>query len=375
MVACAGSPRTPRPVKNTSDVIVIGAGVIGLMTARELVAAGLTVTLLERAVAGLEASHAAGGILAPLPPWEAAEPVRCLWTRSREAYPELAEELREITGIDCEWIRSGMLVTGGPDRETALEWAEKHAVEAAALDEDGAREFEPGLAPGCGAAIWLPEVAQIRNTALLEALVTTLQRSGVLILENTPATSLRIEHGRVSGVETSAGKLDSGLVVLAAGAWSGELMTASDHPIDVEPVTGQMISFRHRPGLVSHIVLRGAHYVIPRQDGVYVVGSTLESVGFNKELTRTALRQLRRAASNMIPALAGRKPHHHWCGLHAGSDRPAPLIGRHPRVDGLLMSTGHFRNGLALAPASARLIADLILERTPAVDPDSYVLE
>jgi len=173
----------------------------------------------------------------------------------------------------------------------------------------------------------------------------------------------------VQGVETASGRLLADRVILTAGAWSGTLFPGLRK---VEPVQGQMVAFRAPPGLLSRIVLNRGHYLIPRRDGVVLAGSTVEYRGFDKKATAKAREQLHAEALKMVPALAGHPLVHHWAGLRPGSPEGIPLIGEHPRIGGLFINTGHFRNGVVTALASARLLADLIVGRKPIVIPEPY---
>ena len=142
--------------------------------------------------------------------------------------------------------------------------------------------------------------------------------------------------------------------------------------LPVKPVRGQMILYRAEPGVVQRIVLSQDRYVIPRRDGRILVGSTVEDVGFEKATTRAAMQELEAEARRIIPALANYPIEHHWAGLRPGSPHDIPYIMQHPRISGLFVNTGHFRNGVVLGPASARLLADILLQREPILDPLLY---
>lgn len=352
--------------------LIIGGGVIGLMTARELAQAGLKVTLLERGKTGREASWAAGGILSPLFPWRYPEAVNELAQWSQRQYPTLAGELHGATGIDPEYIRSGLLLLDEAERAAALAWSNRQSATADSLNAEELLKIEPALAWSGGSAVLLPEVAQIRNPRLLQALRHSLLQLGVTLREDTEATHIVTDGQRAAGVETAQRRYAADTVILAGGAWSETLLTGLELGMAVTPVRGQMLLLRAPAGLVRHILATRQHYIIPRRDGRVLVGSTLEDVGFDKSVTQDARDRLLAFATGLVPALQDCSIEQHWAGLRPGSPEGIPYIGAHPRIAGLYISTGHHRNGIVTAPASARLLADILLNRQLIVNPSPY---
>jgi glycine oxidase len=355
-----------------TDCIIIGGGLIGMLTARELAAGGAAVTVLDRGRTGGEASWAGGGILSPLYPWRYADPVSELAAWSQARYPELAGELAEESGIDPQWTRSGLLMLGVEDADLAQAWAGRWGATLEPLDGSAVAACEPALSGSLAEGLWMPDVAQVRNPRLVQALRGSLERRGVRLREGVDVTGLVVSHGRVQGVDTEGGRLAAGAVLMAAGAWSPALLAEAGIGLDVQPVRGQMILFRGSPGLLNRIVLDHGRYVIPRRDGRVLAGSTLEYVGFDKATTTAALDDLKAAAVGLVPALAQLPLERQWAGLRPGSPTGVPFIGAVDGIDGLYVNTGHFRNGVVLGPASARLAADLLLGRSPVVDPQPY---
>ncbi|GAB4292570.1 MAG: glycine oxidase ThiO [Thiohalomonadaceae bacterium] len=354
------------------NVIVVGGGIVGLLSARELMAGGCRVHLLEMATVGRASSWAGGGILSPLYPWRYPDGVTELARWSQGAYAELAARLRDEGGVDPEWTRNGMLMLDTSDQVAASAWAARFGCRLEVLDGPGLRQCEPALAEGSTAALWMADVAQVRNPRLVQAARQALVRQGGRIEEGCEVTGLRVEGGHVSGVRTKRGEIGADVVVVAAGAWSGRLLAELAVRPEIRPVRGQMLLFRGPPGLVSRIILGPRHYVIPRRDGRVLVGSTMEEVGFDSTTTAAAREELLAAAIGLVPALAGCALEQHWAGLRPGSPDGTPYIGEHPEVAGLYLNSGHFRNGVVMAPASARLLADLVLGRVPILDPAPY---
>lgn len=360
-----------------TDALIIGGGVSGLMSARELLAAGLRVRILERQTVGRESSWAGGGILSPLYPWRTPEAITRLFLWSRLEFPGLAERLREDTGIDPEWLPSGLLACDCEDAEAARTWCLAHGVRQEFPTAEQVRALEPGLGSTPAQPLYLPEIAQVRNPRLLAALRADILRRGGEILEHRALHEWRIRDGKLQGVVTEQGEsFRADAYVLATGAWSGDLgrklLPALELP--VQPVKGQMILYAAPPGLLRHIVLDRGRYLIPRKDGRILMGSTVEFTGFDKSTTQDARRELEIAAREVLPALASCPVETHWGGLRPGSPTGIPYVGPHPELPNLYVNCGHFRNGFVMAPASARLLADLVLGRTPPVAPEAYAL-
>lgn len=357
-----------------SDFIVVGGGLIGLLVARELAGAGAAVTVVERGELGREASWAGGGILSPLYPWRYPDAVNALARWSQAYYPELAAALAEESGVDPEWTRSGLLMLDGGEREAAQTWAGRWGARLELISAEAARALAPGLGEtGAGPVLWWPELAQVRNPRLLQALVRALTlNERVKLRTGAAVTALLSEGETVRGVCTTQGDLRADAVVVAAGAWSAELLGPLAGGWHIAPVRGQMLLFQAPPALLRQMLLAEGHYLVPRRDGRVLMGSTLEYVGFDKSTTAAAYQELHAAALRLMPALARCPVEKHWAGLRPGSPAGVPAIGAHPTRRGLYVNAGHFRNGVVTGPASARLLADVLLGRPPLLEPAPY---
>ncbi|AVO61331.1 glycine oxidase ThiO [Pseudomonas chlororaphis] len=355
------------------QVVIVGGGVIGLLTAFNLASAGQQVVLLERSNVGQESSWAGGGIVSPLYPWRYSPAVTALAHWSQDFYPQLAERLFATTGVDPEVHTTGLYWLDLDDEAEALAWAQREQRPLSAVDISAAHDAVPVLGGGFSRAIYMADVANVRNPRLVKSLKAALAAlPAVTIHEQCEVSGFIREGERVLGVQTSLGEIRGDQVVLAAGAWSGELLKSLGLALPVEPVKGQMILYKCASDFLSCMVLAKGRYAIPRRDGHILIGSTLEHEGFDKTPTSSALESLKASAIELIPALAQAEVVGHWAGLRPGSPEGIPYIGPVPGLAGLWLNCGHYRNGLVLAPASCQLFADLMLGQEPIIDPAPY---
>lgn len=323
-----------------SRVAIIGAGVAGLATALELARRRYEVAVFEAQRAGGGSTWAGAGILYPLLPWHYDAVVNDWCCRGIRLQADWLQALHDATGIDTEHCRSGMRVIGGCGPE-ALAWLRRHG-------EPHARD---------GADLLLPGVAQVRNPRLVDALRAACAAAGVVVHEGLGATAPVVERGGVVAVRWPAGVWACAAAVLCAGAWSGRVEGLAALP--VFPVRGQMLALRAH-GVPGEIVYQDGRYLVPRRDGVVLIGSTMEQVGFDASTTASAARTLLAWARRIHPALTDERVIRHWAGLRPGSRLNHPLVGPHPELGGLWLNTGHFRYGVTMAPACAQAVSDML---------------
>jgi glycine oxidase len=357
--------------KETADVAIIGGGVIGLTLARALRQRGVReVMLIERGRLGMEASWAAGGILAPQVEADHAGDFFRLVCASRDLYPAFAESLQEETGIEVEFDRSGTLCVGFTARdETELrrryEWQVNEGLEVDWLTGDQARRLEPCLSPNIGAAMRLPNDWQVENRRLVAALISANQKLDVQLVTDCEVVALLIEGESVRGVETSQGSVATPIVVVAAGAWSSSIILPGAPMIDLEPVRGQMICFVMNPDtdskMARHVIYGPRGYLVPRRDGRLLAGSTDERVGFDRRVSEEGINAIRAMALEIAPATAGLS-FSSWAGFRPRAADGLPVLGPTEDIRGLFYATGHYRNGILLAPITGELIARAIVD-------------
>jgi len=347
-----------------SEIIIIGGGVIGLSIARALALRGVRdVTVIERGEFGREASWAAGGILAPQVEADAADDFFRLASASRDLYPQFAQALLNETGIDIELDRTGTLYvafTGAEEAEfrARFDWQRSEGLAVEWLSGDEARALEPALSNHVRCALRFPNDFQVENRRLVEALLVSNRRLGTNLFDHCEVRKVRVVDGKVHGVETSQGFIGAQSVVLAAGAWSSVLDPTEN--LRIEPVRGQMLCFETNPRIARHVIYSSRGYLIPRRDGRLITGSTSEHAGFDKSVTIDGIRAIKMMAVEIVPAVNDAPMIDAWAGLRPRGRTDAPLIGASPELKGLIYATGHYRNGILLAPITGKLIADMI---------------
>ncbi|SMM97996.1 Glycine oxidase ThiO [uncultured Candidatus Thioglobus sp.] len=324
-----------------SDCLVIGGGVIGMMSARVLALSGAKVTLIDQRECGKESSWAGGGIISPLYPWEYDELTNELSFKSQAVYAALCDDLQTSTGINPEYQKSGLLMMDKFDTPEAQTWMQRHKIDY----------------QSCADGALFAHIASVRNPRLLQALKADIIKQGVKIIEHTQVEQLIYKGERVLGVQSSKGELLTDTVIACAGAWSSQLLELSNK---VFPIKGQMIVLQANIGDVSPIILDQGRYIIPRSDGKVVVGSSMEDVGFNRETDAQTKASLHKFAYQHIPRLKNAKIEHHWSGFRPATRTAQAIIAKDEKYRNLFINTGHFRNGLNMAPASAQKIAGLV---------------
>jgi glycine oxidase len=358
-----------------ADVVVVGGGVIGCAVAYYLTAKGARVTLLERDEVAGHASGAAAGML--VPPAEAVTPgpFRDFCQAGAGAYPPLVEALRDETGIDVQYLDSGILLVAAteerarvlmalagtrPEMGWHLEWVEGEAL----------RRLEPALSDSIIGAAYSLGDRHVNPGLLTQALAASARSNGATIRQDVAITGFDRRGGRVRAIRTSdGGRVSTDHVVLAAGSWTGRLARRLGGYIPTRPVRGQMLAYRSNA--LRHVVWGEEGYLVPKAGGFVFAGATVEDVGFRPSTTHHGLAWLRRMAASMAPRLRYAEVASTWAGLRPGSPDGHPIIGRLPGHDNVVVATGHFRNGILLGPITGKLVADLVLDgrADPLIEP------
>jgi glycine oxidase len=351
------------------DLVVIGGGAIGLATAWRAASAGLRVTLLDPDP-GHGASWAAAGMLAPVTEVHYGElPLLALNLASNGLWPSFAAELTELTGHDIGYRRTGTLMVARDTDDLAvldrlLAYQRAHDLEVERLSSRECRQREPRLSPRIRGGMLVPGDHQVDNRALVEALVVACDKAGVERRAER-ADEVIVEADRVTGVRAAGGTIACGRVLVAGGCWSASLGGLPPGMIPVRPVKGQLLHLRGpaNPPLATGNIRGVDVYLVPRADGRFVVGATVEERGHDTTVTAGAVADLLRDAIELLPDIAELELAEATAGLRPGSPDNAPMIGP-AAIDGLVVAAGHYRNGILLTPVTSAGIAELLTTGT-----------
>lgn len=358
-------------MRHGSDILIVGGGVIGLTTAFQLAGQGVSVTVVDRQRVGNEASWAGAGMLPPGHSAKAATAESRLRSSSYEMWEQFSAQLRELSGIDNGYRKCGAVELGldGAAVESQVQQWQAEGLDCETLDRAALERYVPGLHQHFQHGAFLSQFAQVRNPRHLKALTIACQRRGVEILEEVGPLSVRAQ-GRVVEVASSSRNFAADRLCLTAGAWTGQLVKPLGIELPVSPVRGQIAQLRVDQLPFSCVIEQGRRYMVPRADGLILVGSTEEHVGFEKRNTTEGISGLLRFAESIVPELGAAEVVRCWAGLRPGSPDELPFLGPVPGYDKVFVGAGHFRSGLQMSPATATVLADLMLDRTPAISLD-----
>jgi glycine oxidase len=356
------------------EVVVVGGGIAGAAVALDVASRGAAVNVVDAERPGAAATGASAGMLAPQYESPGRGPLFDLLIEAREQFPAFAERLATLSGRPVRVRQDGMLVvnrTVGEHREAeaAAAWQREAGHRAEVVDPDAAEAIQPGLGGDAVSYAWLPDEAQADSQALAEALPHALEAAGVRVIAGRRVAEVLAQGGRVAGVRLADGRvLPADAVVLAAGAWSGEL-AGLPRDIPVRPVRGHLLRFPAGAAPLTRILATHAgRYLVPRDDGSILAGSTMDHVGFDRSLSEAGIEEVHRSAARLLPALGAAEPVERWADLRPIATDGLPLLGPDPELDGLFYATGYGRNGILLGPLAGRIVAELILDGRSDLD-------
>jgi glycine oxidase len=347
-------------------VIVIGAGVIGAAVAWELLQRGAEVVLLDGAAEGGHTSAASAGMVNPFSLTPDDTPALPLYWHSLQMYPDWTRALHEQTGIDPEWrdggcLRVALTPTDAEHLEASLAWIRRYDACAERIDSQSALQLEPALNHEIACAIHIPSEGWVHTERLMRALHRAAQLSGANLYTGSPVLSLVVCNGSVRGVQTAHGVLEGDAVVVAAGAWAGTLLQSLGIHTPITPVRGVILSLGDLPLPVRSILSSPVGYLVPRADGTALMGATREQAGYDARATAEGYALLTHALARLAPSLMHATVLGHTVGLRPDTPDHNPYIGAVAGYDGLYLAAGHAYHGILLAPATARAIADVIM--------------
>jgi len=345
----------------TWDAIIAGGGIIGISLALELRKHGASVLIVERSQPGREASHAAAGMLADCDP-QTPGPLQALATASAKLYPEFVGEIEDACGLRVDLRADGAIVFLGEEEAPACR-------PIAELSDDQLAQLEPSLAYKRQRAIFLEE-RSVDPAALLAAALEAAKHHGVEIASGTAVTEVKTIDGRVAGVATAKTHFFGAAVINCAGAWAGQIAPLE---FPTRPMKGQMLSvaFPHRQ-LLRHVLRASDVYLVPRSDGRILIGTTVEDAGYDKRVDPEVIQRLHQAAANLVPEIGEARILEAWAGLRPGTPDGLPILGA-TQISGYFVARGHFRNGILLAPITAKLMAELVRGATPEFDLSAFL--
>jgi glycine oxidase len=352
-----------------SDVLILGGGVIGLTTAYFLSQSDVRVTIIDKGQFGQESSWAGAGIITPAPPLEVAtHPLDQLAALSAQLHPQLSQQLFDSTSISNEYTcRGGWEIFDRNEPSPVGLWRQQRI----AFEEADAKliaEREPSLKPAPHQRVfYVSAMAQLRNPRHIKALLAWCQRPGITLIPNCRVEGFEGAGERILSVQTSQGKMSAAQYLLTAGAWSEELLAQLGWHPGIRPIRGQIALLHWTPNALTRVVEVGKRYLVPRQDGYVLIGSTEEDAGFEKQTTAEAIRGLLDFGLSLIPALASAPLERCWAGLRPGSPDGMPFLGCVPNLDNLLVAAGHYRAGIQLSAATGLLMRQLLLGQPTAI--------
>jgi glycine oxidase len=361
-------------VSGSSDVVIVGGGVIGCSIAYYLSLAGAKVTVVERNRLAAGASGVAAGMLAPQVEAPFADDFFELALLGRSLHAPLAVELMDDVQMDVEFRKTGILRVARTEAERAdmnrqFRWQSARGLVAEWVEPDDLSRSEPLLSGVAGrllaGGLWLGDECQVRAPRLVQALAMAAGRRGARFVEGIPVVGLQVRGGRATGVLTPAATVEADAVVLAAGVWSPDLARTVGLEVPVAPVKGQILSVRSSIDKTPRVVIwSGECYLVPRPDGEIVLGATEEEGNYDPRPTLAGLNRLTEAALEVVPAAAGFVVEGAWAGLRPAAPDRYPIVGWAPFIKGLFLATAHYRNGVLLGPLTGRLVADHLLSGT-----------
>lgn len=361
--------------EKTCDICIVGGGVIGLTLAYLLAKEKVSVTLIDKSDLGQEASWAGAGILPAGNPAKAKSPIGRWRAQAVSFFPSFSAELKSLTGID-----NGYWQCGGLELRASASQLEEHRLLNLAKVERGEglmceivdvqklHELEPNLSPVLPGGVYFPGIAQIRNPWHLKALIEACRIKGVNLLPHSPCDSIERLGERITGILTPNGTIRAEKFVIAAGTWTTGLLADLGWQPAMKPIKGQIVLLHPAQQVLKHILLVSHQYLVPRQDGRVLIGSTEEDVGYDKNTTEEAGIKLRSFAARLMPCLAEAPIEKQWSGLRPGSSDGRPFLGLVPNYQNLFVAAGHFRAGLQHSIMTGIVMRDVLLNQPNNID-------
>ncbi len=353
----------------STEILIVGAGVIGLTTAVHLADRGRKVLVIDQGAPARQASWAGAGMLPPGYVTQAFSPEARLRSLSCQLWPQLNQRLRDLGCDDNEYHQCGSVLLFEDTAaavESVRQWTADGA-EAELLDERDLRQSLPQINDCWSVAVRLPQQAQVRNPRHLKALLQACSKLGVTVRQDLCCPALPCSEN-LHAIAVNGQRIEFSRMLISSGAWSGDLLAGLDCSLPVHPVRGQIAQLQGPPGLLSTIIECERRYLVPRRDGRILIGSTEEHAGFSVATTDAGIAGLRQFAADLVPGLADLPLVNQWAGLRPGSPDELPAIGLLPGSRNIFVAVGHFRSGLQMSPGTGAVAAALLCDEAPAID-------
>jgi len=356
------------------DAIIIGGGVIGCSIAFHLSKLKKKVLLLERQQIGCEASSAAAGMLSVQAELKARDPLFESARLSRDMFPAIASELRELTHIDIELIHNGQLKLAENEEQTKAfktlaDWQRSINEDAIWLEREALLRLEPYLSDHIHGALYFPNEGQVYAPRLTHGFAKAAALLGTQIQEYCDVQNLLISNAEVQGVRTITGNYYSDAVIVATGAWSRPWLPEElQQPDSFYPVKGEALSLRTHYPLITRTIFTKSCYIVPKRGGELYVGATMTDHTFEKSVSLEGLSTLMNKVKTLLPVISTATIQHFWSGIRSTTQDSLPYLGEHSQTQRLFFATGHYRNGILLSPITGKVMAELITDQPISVD-------
>jgi glycine oxidase ThiO len=349
--------------------LIIGAGIIGLSISYYLKKNNFDVIVLEKGKAGNEASYASAGMLAAQSEFDFYEKFMDFCVKSRDIYADFCKDIENASGINVEYQKCGMIrpaLNEGQEKHLKCnyEWQKKHGFEIEFLPGDELRKIEPELSENILSGLYTKNDGRVNNRKLMEALIIANKRNNINIIENIEVRKYLIKTNKIIGVETNNGTFNADIVINTSGAWSSLISQGIIPNFEVKPIHGQMVSLQANKKILDKVIfasiLGKGGYMVPRKNNEIILGSTMEDIGFEKRITGEGINSILKHCFDILPEFKNLEIIEKWSGLRPFAEDKLPIIGK-TNIENLILATAHGRNGILLAPITAKAVIEIIV--------------